>query len=542
MDDERWKYLSKNIARQKKDIFLDSDLYEDSLIQSGFGLANSNDDSITFDAIIENFKNVLNNPHVKDIISPKIIKTLIEINKEKDETYYKIEQIEKKNIRMQVKNKEEIISLKQIHEKKVKILESDFEKRIMQIDSERNQECIDYQKSEQKTSEAYEKSLITMEMLIREKENMTQKIKSQIFELDSQKKTHKEKIYNIKENFKIQESNTILEYKSQNDTDIKKLKEGFQLRLENLVAEHQKDIVKAKTEAINTGYEEIKDFQTKFETNKNDIKTLYNRQLQDKDAEQLSYKKQIENLKEKIQKNNEQFEKITQNELNNHESVKTNKKEISQLMIKLNEKDDEIATLEEKIEEEKSRTNDAKNYCTKKDQEMLENDKKYEQFLDQQEKVNNKKIEYAKQKLKEERDRELEFLMDKIYNEESEVKNRMKKEQEIIKMDIEKEIVIYEKKLKDLEKKCVDKEKSLEKFKDDIETVNLQWKSKMDILASENKNKTANYSNIIKKIELELETKNQHLVSLKRDLSNLHNKYNSVLIEKTQREEEVNML
>ena len=132
--------------------------------------------------------------------------------------------------------------------------------------------------------------------------------------------------------------------------------------------------------------------------------------------------------------------------------------------------------------------------------------------------------------------------MDKIFQEGTEAKNRYKKEQEIIKMDIEKEIVIYEKKLKDLESKCYDKEKVLEQTKDQIETINLKWKSKMKILESENKNQSENYANIIETLELELETKNQHLVSLKRDLSNFNDKYTSVVIEKTQREEEVNML
>ena len=52
----------------------------------------------------------MHNPNFKDIITPRIIKTLVDINTEKDELIYKIEQIDKKNIRAQVKNKEDMIS------------------------------------------------------------------------------------------------------------------------------------------------------------------------------------------------------------------------------------------------------------------------------------------------------------------------------------------------------------------------------------------------------------------------------------------------
>ena len=76
MDDQRWKYLTNNITRQKKDIFLDSDLYDDSLIDSQFAEENIRNDSLTFETIIENFKSAISNSNVKDIISPKVINVL----------------------------------------------------------------------------------------------------------------------------------------------------------------------------------------------------------------------------------------------------------------------------------------------------------------------------------------------------------------------------------------------------------------------------------------------------------------------------------
>lgn len=145
------------------------------------------------------------------------------------------------------------------------------------------------------------------------------------------------------------------------------------------------------------------------------------------------------------------------------------------------------------------------------------------------------KISALEKKMKSARDKELEFLMSKMFEDQNSEKIRMAQSQELKKHEISKDITIYEKRLLDLEKNLTKKQSELDLQHDRLAEANLEFADKMSLLQ---KDKTHLEVNIIQKLEQELSTKNQHLVSLKRDIQNLKAKIMTMDQESIEREGE----
>lgn len=108
--------------------------------------------------------------------------------------------------------------------------------------------------------------------------------------------------------------------------------------------------------------------------------------------------------------------------------------------------------------------------------------------------------------------------MNKMFEDQNDEKLRMAQSQELKKHEISKDITVYEKRLSNLEQNLTKKQGELDLQHDRLAEANLEFADKMNLLQ---KDKTHLEVNIIQKLEQELSTKNQHLVSLKRDIQNL---------------------
>ena len=301
MDNARWKYLSKNINRDKKagkvDLCGPRTRVEDSNLDSQLIEA-----PITFDGLIQECKDWLHSGGIDGApISEAKIIFLERLEADRVRLTDVVGNLDHKLVKAAVKSKEELLLQKKSSEKKYGELEAFLQEQL-----------TFFKQSETDMLASYENSLNNIKKILSEKESLTNALKKSDAAREQLKHAHSHQTSKLLLDFEHQKLSLQKKSQSEASTTANFLSEQFASEKKLAEADHQKTLLKVRTELLNTGSDELKSVFARYEANKISSRKIFEQEIQEKNYQINTQTQQINSLKSKIQSSDFEVQNLIQ--------------------------------------------------------------------------------------------------------------------------------------------------------------------------------------------------------------------------------------